>query len=46
MEHVLVDICKKFPEFIEDLRRTGKITQEEYDNMAKSKIEFLSRHSL
>lgn len=46
MDHVLVDICKEFLELIETLKRTGKITQDEYDDMAKLKIEFLSRHSL
>jgi hypothetical protein len=46
LEQVLVDCCSRFLEFIEDLKCTEKITQEEYDDMAKLKIEFLSSHAL
>lgn len=42
MEQILVDCCMRFLKFIKNLKDTGRITQAEHDEMAKSKIEFLS----
>ena len=42
MEQILVDCCMKFLKFIENLKDIGRITQDEYDEMAKSKVVFLS----
>ena len=42
MEQILVDCCIKFLIFIKNLKDIGIITQVEYDEMAKLKIEFLS----
>ncbi|MHB8065196.1 MAG: hypothetical protein ACYDG2_21730 [Ruminiclostridium sp.] len=42
MEQILVDCCTKFLKIIENLKDAGKITQAEYIEMAKLKIEFLS----
>lgn len=42
MEQILVDCCIKFLNCIDKLKDCGKITQAEYEDMAKSKVEFLS----
>lgn len=38
----LIEVTRKFVEFAEKLLETGKITQEEYQNMTQNKLRFLN----
>ncbi len=44
MEELIVDCCIKFLKLAENCKESGKITQEQYNDMVRSKIEFLSNH--
>lgn len=37
-------LCEKFIEKLQELRETGVISQEEFDEMSKSKVKFMEDH--
>jgi hypothetical protein len=42
-EFTLTEICKSFLQYLHDLRQKGLISEEEYEEHSKMKLEFLNR---